>query len=55
MNCNKEKCKILHLGRNNGLESRLAEKDLRVLVDNKLSMNHDVPLQHRRLTAPWLH
>jgi len=45
---NKGKCKVLHLGLNNSvhqymlevncLESSLAEKDLRVLVDTKLNM-----------------
>ncbi|PKU46006.1 hypothetical protein llap_3707 [Limosa lapponica baueri] len=49
MEFNKEKCKILHLRRNNPihqymlaatqLESSLAEKDLGVLVDTKLNMS----------------
>ena len=46
---NKGKCKVLHLGRNNSmhlemlgaaqLESSFAEKDLRVLVDNKMNVS----------------
>ncbi|KAJ7395657.1 hypothetical protein BTVI_153008 [Pitangus sulphuratus] len=49
LNFNKGKCKVLHLRRNNPmhqyrrwadlLESHAREKDLGVLVDNKLSMN----------------
>ncbi|GAB0188283.1 mitochondrial enolase superfamily member 1 [Grus japonensis] len=51
---NKEKCKLLHLERNNPrhqcilrvtqLESSLAEKDLEVLVDNKLNTNQQCAL-----------
>ncbi|GAB0180296.1 mitochondrial enolase superfamily member 1 [Grus japonensis] len=49
MKCHKEQFEVLHLGRNNPrhqympvvtqLESSFAEKDLRVLVDNKMTMS----------------
>ena len=61
MKFNKEKCKVLHLGRNNPthqymlgatqLESSLAEKDLGVLVDTKLNRRQQRALAAKRVNG----
>jgi len=57
------KCKVLHLGQGNswyqyrlgdeGMESSPAEKELGVLVDEKLGISQRSALAPRRPTVPW--
>lgn len=63
MKFNNRKCKVLQPGRNNfirqhslgadRLEGSFAEKDLRVLMDDKLTMSQHVVLWQRWPTACW--
>ncbi|KAK4824376.1 hypothetical protein QYF61_014036 [Mycteria americana] len=61
MKLNKEKCEVLHLGRNNPmhqymlgatqLESSLAEKNLGVLVDTRLNMSQQCTLVEKKVNG----
>ena len=67
MKLNKAKCKVLHLGRNNSmhrytlgddlLERSSAEKDLGVLLDNRLAMNQHFALVAKKANGwdPMVH
>jgi len=63
MKFNKEKCRVLHLARNNPmhqhmlgadqLESSLAEKELDVLVDTMLNMSQQCALVSKKRLVSW--
>ena len=61
MNVNREKCKVLHLGNRNvmhkyrmgdtWLNSSICERDLGVLVDNKLNMSQQCDMAAKKANA----
>ena len=67
MNFNREKCKVLHLGRKKNelhryrmedtwLDNSTCERDLGVLVDHKLNMSQQCDASAKKANAVyWLH
>jgi len=63
MKLNKDKRRVLHLGRNNPMHqyrlgadqlvSSSAERDMGVLVDNKLTISQQCALVGKRSTGSW--
>ena len=63
MKCNKGKCRVCHLGRNNSRfqykvgndlsESSVGERDLGVLVDSRMSMSQHWALVARKANGTW--